>query len=366
MEWLAKRFELSRAQGAPGMRPMEGLRGLAVFLVFLVHYLTLARPWLGAGAAPAFADAVHTIGNSGVDLFFVLSGYLIYGSLMRRPQPYLRFLARRVERIYPVFLLVFALYLALSLLLPAQSKIPQAPLEATLYLVQNLLLLPGLFPIEPMIAVAWSLSYEVLYYIALPALIGVARLRGRSALWRVCFFVGAAGAALLLGLRWGGPVRLAMFVAGILLHEALAGRARPPGAAIALPALALAWLALLSPLAGAGKAALLGAAFFLLCWACFGRPAGVLARAFSWTPLRWLGNMSYSFYLLHGLALKAMFALVAALVPAVAHGAPPLALLLLAPMLLACLLAAGCVFVLVERPCSLDRSTPATLICRRQ
>ena len=38
--------------------------------------------------------------------------------------------------------------------------------------------------------------------------------------------------------------------------------------------------------------------------ACF-RAEGPLYRAFAWTPLRWLGNMSYSYYLIHGLALKA-------------------------------------------------------------
>ncbi|PWF48659.1 acyltransferase family protein [Massilia glaciei] len=342
MEWLAKRFELSRAGAGPNQRPMEGLRGLAVLLVFLVHSITLAGPWLGAaGAARALAHAVHTIGNSGVGLFFVFSGYLIYGSLMRRPQPYLRFLSRRAGRIYPAFLAVFALYLALSLLLPGQSKIPAAPPAAVLYLAQKLLLLPGLFPIEPMIAVAWSLSYEVLYYLAMPALIAVARLRRRSARWRVWFFIGASGVGLLLCLRWGGPVRLAMFAGGILLHEAP-----------------------LSPLAGAVKTGLLGAAFFVLCLACLGRPAGALARAFSWTPLRWLGNMSYSFCLLHGLALKAMFAGVAALVPAAPHGALPW--LLLAAMLLASLSGAAALFVLVERPCSLAPPIPATPICTRR
>ena len=104
---------------------MEGLRGLAIFLVFLVHYVTLMEPWIVTQSTlRSIATALHTIGNTGVDLFFVLSGYLIYGSLITRPQRFGRFMARRIERIYPTFAVVFVIYVGLSFLLPAQSKIP--------------------------------------------------------------------------------------------------------------------------------------------------------------------------------------------------------------------------------------------------
>jgi peptidoglycan/LPS O-acetylase OafA/YrhL len=70
-----------------------------VFLVFLVHYISLSRPLVARNSAlETFASAVHTMGNTGVDLFFVLSGYLIYGSLMARPRPFVRFMSRRIER----------------------------------------------------------------------------------------------------------------------------------------------------------------------------------------------------------------------------------------------------------------------------
>ena len=83
--WLERLFEVSHGKGRQ-LRSMEGLRGLAVFLVFLVHYVTLAKPWLApASFSTRVADGLHNIGNTGVDLFFVLSGYLIYGSLIRKP-----------------------------------------------------------------------------------------------------------------------------------------------------------------------------------------------------------------------------------------------------------------------------------------
>src|SRR3569623_2145985 len=45
-QWIQGRFELSRGIEGTNVRPMEGMRGLAVFLVFLVHYITLIMPWL--------------------------------------------------------------------------------------------------------------------------------------------------------------------------------------------------------------------------------------------------------------------------------------------------------------------------------
>ena len=48
--WLARQFELSRGGEAANVRPMEGMRGFAVFLVFIVHYVSLAKPWIATGS----------------------------------------------------------------------------------------------------------------------------------------------------------------------------------------------------------------------------------------------------------------------------------------------------------------------------
>jgi peptidoglycan/LPS O-acetylase OafA/YrhL len=68
------------------------------------------------------------------------------------------------------------------------------------------------------------------------------------------------------------------------------------------------------------KAARLFFSFFVLCLVCFREPSGWLARASSWTPLRWLRNMSYSYYLLHGLALHASFLVLAHVLPRAVYG----------------------------------------------
>jgi len=350
LEWLTQRFELSRGGAARNVRPMEGLRGFAVFLVFLVHYSTLVKPWIAEEPALlAVSNALRTIGTTGVDLFFVLSGYLIYSLLISRPQQFVRF--------YPAFVAVFIVYVVLSFAFPAESKIPGTAFEGLIYLAKNFFLLPGLFPIDPMISVAWSLSYEMFYYLAIPLVVQLFRLRKVRSAWRAVFFSTFAAATTIYCAAYGGHVRLVMFVSGILLYEAMNSRHVPtPNGCLGLLVLALGLLATLLPISGSGggalKVGILFVSFFILCLACFRNPSASLPGMFSWTPLRWLGNMSYSFYLLHGLALKAAFAVLAVVLPT-ASGSSWLFYALLPVMFASTLVPTSILFLAVERPFSL-------------
>lgn len=357
LDWLTQKFELIRGGNAQNVRPMEGMRGFAVLLVFFVHYVTSVEPWIARhDGLLVFADALHTIGNTGVDLFFLLSGYLIYGSLLSRYYPFLPYIARRVERIYPAFTAVFLVYIALSFVFPGESKIPSPPIAGASYLLQNYLLLPGLLPIQAMITVAWSLSYEMFYYLAIPLALALFNLRRRSPLWRVALFISIAIALVVFTALNGGPVRLIMFIAGIVLHEALNHSKLRASSVVGSIALLAGLLSTLIPLpdpsGSAVKNCILFVAFFTLCLACFRTPHAWLPRAFTWTPLRWLGNMSYSYYLLHGLALKGAFlALAKALPPSGEQAA--LFWILLPPLFALTLLPSAALFLLIERPFSL-------------
>lgn len=356
--WLQGKFELSRGDAAHNVRPMEGMRGFAVFLVFLVHYVALMEPWFRRDSLLGeIANGMQIIGHSGVDLFFVLSGYLIYGSLISRPQPFPGFMRRRIQRIYPVFTVVFLVYVALSFVFPGESKIPAGFADAAIYLLQNFLLLPGIFDIEAMITVAWSLSYEMLYYLAIPLLITALAMRSRGRQWRMGFFLALSLVIALYCAIHGGHARLLMFLSGILLFEALADtRTFRAGSIAGALALAAGVASRLLPTEGhAGdvlKISILFAAFFVFCYACFRHRNNALARAFSWTPLRWLGNMSYSYYLLHGLALKAGFLVLSKVLPASDQG-PVFFAVLLPLMFLLTLLPTAALFIAVERPYSL-------------
>ena len=86
MNWIKKTFEIPHAAHKQ-ILPMEGIRGFAVFLVFLVHYVCAIEPWLLESSSTfQVATYIRSIGNIGVDLFFVLSGYLIYGMLIKKPR----------------------------------------------------------------------------------------------------------------------------------------------------------------------------------------------------------------------------------------------------------------------------------------
>ena len=361
--WWAQRFELSRGLSGANLQSMEGLRGFAVLLVFCVHYATLVQPWLSAGGdIGVIFDVAHSIGHAGVDLFFVLSGYLIYGHLITSKPAFGRYLVRRLQRIYPVFLVVLVVYLLIYLVRPGESKLPVGAAAASLYVLENILLLPGIFPIRPIIVVAWSLSYEMFYYLIMPMMIALLALRRRSPEWRLNCFAVMTVLALAGFAVTGGPVRLVMFLAGVVLFEALP-RWRSPSAALTVTALLLCLAVMRWPMPGpAGQAlrvALLYAGFFVVCLHCFAQPRQWVARAFCWTPLRWLGNMSYSYYLIHGLCLRAFFLVLEKLLPA--QPADALAVGLLLPALALTLLVSAVLFLNVERPLSLHTTQSAAV-----
>lgn len=378
VERLSGVYELGDIKNPKRNLPMEGLRGFAVLLVFFVHYHALFKVWVGQETfSYAVSNFLGTTGLAGVDLFFVLSGYLIYGLIFKKPGRYRAFIARRIQRIYPTFLFVLAVYLLLSALFPSASRIPSNPASAIYYIAQNVLLLPGLLKIEPIITVAWSLSYEFFYYLLIPLLVGALRLKRWQRSWRVVFFSALAlsyTAYCLVGSH--GRPHLLMFVSGILLFEAadsyrLGQRLTPRFdylvLAVLVPTFPLIYALTERPdlfpylpdahgLSETYRIIVLFLSFGLFAFACFDS-RGLLRAIFSWTPLRWLGNMSYSYYLIHGLTLKAiaLVALRAELSPALSTVAFWLGYPL---FFLLTLISSTLLFIYVEKRFSLVTSAP--------
>jgi peptidoglycan/LPS O-acetylase OafA/YrhL len=336
-----------------------------VLLVFFVHYHALFAEQLAHGLWVRYIfQFLGTVGNAGVDLFFVLSGYLIYGALIQREVSYFKFVRRRIQRIYPTFLAVMAVYLVLSAVFSQENKIHGGPAAAMLYVFQNLLLLPGVFHIPPIISVAWSLSFEFCFYLTVPLLISFLRMRGWKPMSRVLAFgvlwIGIG--FLLFDVAHANQTRMISFVAGILLYELRAsGKSRKLLPArtdvLALAAVVASFVLFYavrgprmnSRINGFVPVWVLSAAFFLLC-ACSFEGRGFLGRAFSWTPLRYLGNMSYSYYLIHGLTLQAIAIVGHVVLPQMTVAA---ALALLVAGFLATLVTSTLLFVFVEKRYSL-------------
>jgi len=346
----AATFELG---GPARLLPMEGLRGVAVGLVFLQHYCMqfLVLVPLG-GPTHVFAVALRNVGNRGVELFFVLSGFLIYSILLRKRPALGPFLWRRAQRLYPAFLVALAVGAAVDAWRPV-AKIPGGIVDAGFYLLANLAFLPGLLPIPPLFTVNWSLSYEWWFYVACAVLVGTLGLGRFSRRWRVAGILALAAATF--GLAAAGvanvPVRGLSLFAGMLLAEAAAAGRKPVPAWAALLGFDLGFALCSTPtLPEFGLSAVLAAAFYGVGSAAL-LGDSVLGRALSWRWLRWFGNMSYSFYLLHAFVVLASVRAVVRLT----GGAAPDAVFWFAmpPVFLAASTAAALLFCGVERPFSL-------------
>src|ERR1039457_4659242 len=91
---------------------LDGVRGLAILLVLICHYL-IEPSQVGAGTWKAYALAAFRLTWSGVDLFFVLSGFLIGGILYdaRDSDSYFKtFYIRRIHRIFPIYFMWIACF----------------------------------------------------------------------------------------------------------------------------------------------------------------------------------------------------------------------------------------------------------------
>lgn len=342
------------------MLPMEGLRGLAVTLVFLQHYVYQVMTQLHLDPISyAIAQAVRRYGNYGVELFFILSGFLIYGHLVGRRPPFTKFMMRRFERLYPTFIVVVALAVVLHVSFDT-GKIPADPVHAFFYIGAQLIFLPGVFPIQPITSIFWSLSFEMFFYLLVGLAVSALHLDQRIKLFRiilicVCAVLLVVSSSMDFGIPMTGPaeprIRALPFFAGMLLWEAEEAGWWSARAALALAAPVLAFLLTsVVALPAVPQEVFHTICLALLCSACF-RGGNAAARAFVWTPIRWLGNMSYSYYLLHGFVTLAVLKVIL-------HS-PLVAMLsilfwsMLLPVYAASVVVSLGLFALVERPISL-------------
>jgi peptidoglycan/LPS O-acetylase OafA/YrhL len=285
---------------------LDGVRGLAIAMVLLYHAFSWSMGTSGWGWFPRLVERVTRPGWLGVDLFFVLSGFLITAILLdsRDDRFYFRnFYARRALRILPLFSLTL---LAVFLAYPGAARF----VGLSALFLGNLVQFWGV----PMIyGPLWSLAVEEHFYLVWPLLVHVGSVR----------VIGVVAALLILG----EPLaRLAGFYAGQEVHMStwfrldglasgalLALLSRERASMLRLAALT-SWLAGMALLVGGApfgvlsRQTALGAALQYTPWTLLFvglvarilvEPHGWLARACSWRGLGRLGDLSYCLYLVH-------------------------------------------------------------------
>jgi peptidoglycan/LPS O-acetylase OafA/YrhL len=304
---------------------LDGLRGLAILSVLAWHYVVSIAPWDAAWAPVARGALAYAW--TGVDLFFVLSGFLVGGIVLdQRAAPNLLrvFYARRALRILPLYWLLLAAFglsgalLAGGLSEGAREWLHGNPHSLLTYLVFGQNLVTGF--LSPQVAepgwvnVTWSLAVEEHFYLVVP--LALRALPVRAVPW-------ALGAAVAAGpaLRWVTLERLGAeavyvlthcrvdaIVLGVLcawvvrqprLRAALDRRALYGAAAVLAGLLAAAQLVDVGrafPVAAYSVAALLYACVLLLAVVEERGPVAAVLRA---RPLQRVGLLAYGLYLLH-------------------------------------------------------------------
>ncbi len=302
---------------------LDGMRGLAILFVIAFH--TLARINFGQWMRVPLA------GWTGVDLFFVLSGFLITGILYdaKGTRGYFRnFYARRALRIVPLYyaFLVFDLVILgrLGLQPPPHARLVSDQswlwlFGTNLWVIRNGQWWPG------HVNGFWSLAVEEQYYLVWPLLVF---LLGRRSLLTLCAVLAAAALAVRTGLYVRGHAsfvlytlpfaRMDGFALGGLVALALRGpggeavvrRWSRPAAAVSLLlllGLSYAWVRFMlfdDPLTQTLGYTLV-AVFFagLLGASLTAGPAAPVRRVFDVGVLKWMGKYSYAIYVFHGAAL---------------------------------------------------------------
>lgn len=184
------------------LRALTSVRGIAAWLVVLYHIRG------SIAGLPAGIEALLAKGYLAVDFFFLLSGFVIWltwHDRLRAPGATLRFLQKRIARIWPLHAVMLAFAIALALLLDATGRhdpaFPFAQLPLHVLLLQNWGFTDALRWNDP----AWSISCELAAYLLFPLLmlaVDWRRLPGVA-------LIGIAGGVLLgLHLAMSGAAAL--------------------------------------------------------------------------------------------------------------------------------------------------------------
>lgn len=273
----------------------HGLRGIASLMVFWAHLLsgTAEHIYTNDKAFFAATRAPWHFGTYGVELFFVLSGFVILPSVRRYTVQ--QFAIRRFLRLYPLFFVLSVIFVVLNALTDSYPRLNNWPAVVSGFLFLNLF--NGTEQLTPN---AWSLTYEVFFYVLLCL--------GFQFIVRKFVPIAAALAIALFALFWFLCPIVTFFVFGVLIRIVHDSGWRMPNA-IAWPieaasCLGCIWFAsqgwfgytrqdLANPVV---IGIMLSTALYFLVAS---QPESLTGRILSARWIIYLGTVSYSLYLIH-------------------------------------------------------------------
>ncbi len=209
------------SEGQTYIAALTGLRGIAAFFVFLFHFSALhpdVRPDLSMPYFGYFLNLPLGLGFAGVDLFFVLSGFLLTlpfarDALNRVPRrPLGGYLKRRLLRVFPAYYAQWAIIMLAGAWFVSWKPLDSAGVLAHLFMFFNI----GFFdigpdPVRPIVGLWWTLPVELSFYLLLPFIVSFMQPRrwviflGTGIVlsvlyrvWAVSYFAAAPGDTVLL------------------------------------------------------------------------------------------------------------------------------------------------------------------------
>jgi peptidoglycan/LPS O-acetylase OafA/YrhL len=324
VEYLVPKQEFQAERRIPAL---DGLRGIAILSVMIYHQTVMTS----TTAVDQAFTAVTGFGWAGVNLFFVLSGFLITGILVDAKGSthfFRNFYGRRVLRIFPLYyaIVIFALVILPHIPNPKSANFARIDGSQGWYWVylQNYSIAAAHRFRSGILDVSWSLAIEEQFYLVWPFLIFV--LPRRMLGWVLSAIIGAAIISrlvlVILNIHWisiyvltsSQMDSLAIGAAvALLVRSKYASELRRwatiVAIAAAIPLIPIVVTQSTTWVDGAGQAfgyTLLGLVFGgILALTVTGSPTGILHRWMSAPWLRFFGKYSYAMYLFH-LPLRAL------------------------------------------------------------
>ncbi|MFE2607759.1 acyltransferase family protein [Streptomyces mirabilis] len=308
--------EAGTIPGRPMLKELTGIRGIAAAWVVLFHFRATV---FGLLPINRYIKKWLDSGYLGVDIFFILSGFVIshvYTAELSTSdwRRYSRYLEARLARLYPVHLLFLLFLLAGDALSIAKPPVR----DSVLSFIGNVLMLQAIPPFQAWNGPSWSITYELGAYLLFPllasALVRISNARSSFACAAAANLLGVGLMAVALSVPGTRPyhtipalLRIASeFTTGGLLHRgwSLLGRRRNRTwdvlalAAVCCTAACLTWVP-----EGYSYQILLVPLLAFLILACV-RSAGPVASFLESRVLQWSGRISYSLYMTHFVALN--------------------------------------------------------------